>query len=78
MRFCYPFTLITNPRDGEKALARHQRNGLEANPASNAHFIVSSARAIFLRQIVRLTPCSPNSTEFPVAHNFSKPDLEDL
>jgi hypothetical protein len=77
MRFCHPFPLTANSRDGGHALVYHKR----VDPKSRVqrdqpHFIVSSARAIFLRQIVRPTPCSPNLTEFPFAHNFSKTDLE--
>ena len=79
MRFCHSFTLITNSCDAEKALARHQRVGAKSRVQCDPpHFVVSSARAIFLRQIVRPTPSPTNLTEFPFAHNFSKTDLEVL
>jgi len=79
MRFCHPFPLTANSRDGEQALVCHKR----VDPKSRAqrdqpHFIVSSARAIFLRQIASPSPSPKNLTEFPFAHNFSKTDLEVL
>jgi hypothetical protein len=84
MRFCHPFTLITNPRDGAKALARPEHTGAKSHVQCDPpHFAVSSARAIFLqpiflRKIACPTGCPRNLTEFPFARNFSKPDLEVL
>ena len=79
MRFCHPFTLITTSRDGEKALARHQR--IEAKSllqCDQPRFIGFPPHANFLRPIARPIPCPRNLTEFPFAHNFSKSDLEGL
>jgi hypothetical protein len=79
MRFCHPFTLITNSRDGEQALARHQRIGSKSHVQCDPpHFIVFSPRTIFPGHIAHPTPSRKNLTEFPFAHNFSKTDLEVL
>lgn len=79
MRFCHSFILTTSPRDGEQTLVRHKR----VDPKSRVqrdqpHFIVSSPRTIFPKQIVSPSPSPNNLTEFPFAPNFSKPDLEGL
>jgi hypothetical protein len=79
MRFCHPFLLTANSRDGEQALVRHKR----VDPKSRVqrdqpHFIVLSPRAIFLRHIAPPIPSAMNLTEIPFAPNFSKPDLEVL
>jgi hypothetical protein len=77
MRFCHPFTLTANSRDGEQALARHKRIGANAGVQSDQpHCIVLFSRAIFFQKIARPTRHPQNLTEFPFAHNFSKPDLE--
>jgi len=79
MRFCHPFTLTANSRDGEQALARHQRFGAKAGAQSDQpQFTVFFSRAIFFQKIARPTRRPQNLTEFPFAHNFSKPDLEVL
>ena len=79
MRFCHPFTLTANSRDGEHALARHQRIGAKAGVQSDQpQFIVFFSRAIFFQKIARPTRHPHNLTEFPFATNFSKPDLEVL
>ena len=79
MRFCHPFPLIANSRDGEQALVCHNR----VDPKSRVqrdrpHFIVFSPRAIFPKQIASPSPSPKNLTEIPFAPNFSKPDLEVL
>jgi hypothetical protein len=79
MRFCHPFPLTANSRDGEQALICHKR----VDPKSRVqrgqpHFIVFSLGAIFPKQIATPSPFQKNLTEFPFAHNFSKPDLEVL
>ena len=79
MRFCHPFTLTANSRDGEQALARHQRFGAKAGAQSDQpQFTVFFSRAIFFQKIARPTRRPQNLTEFPFAPNFSKPDLEGL
>ena len=77
MRFCHPFRLTANCRDGEHALVCHER----VDPKSRVqrdqpHSIVFSPRTISPGQIARSSPSPKNLTEFPFAHNFSKPDLE--
>jgi hypothetical protein len=79
MRFCLPFPLTANSRDGEQALVGHK----QVDPKSRVqrdqpHFIVFSPRAIFPKRIARPAPSPKNLTEFPFAHNFSEPDLEVL
>jgi hypothetical protein len=79
MRFCHPFPLRANSRDGEEALVCHKR----VDPKSRVqrdqpHFIVFSPRTIFPGRIARPTPSRKNLTEFPFAHNFSRTDLEVL
>jgi hypothetical protein len=79
MRFCHPFLLTANPRDGEQALVRHKR----VDPKSRVqrdqpHFIVFSPCTIFPKQIASPSPSPKNLTEIPFAPNFSKPDLEVL
>ena len=79
MRFCHPFTLTVNSRDGEQALICHTR----VDPKSSVqrdqpHFIVFSPHAILPKQIASPSPSPKHLTEFPFAHNFSKPDLEVL
>jgi hypothetical protein len=79
MRFCHPFPLIANSRDGEHALVCHKR----VDPKSRVqrdqlHFIVFPPRTIFPKQIATPRPSPKNLTEFQFAHNFSKPNLEVL
>ena len=79
MRFCHPFPLTANSRDGEQALVCHKR----VDPKSRVQrdqprFIVFSPRTIFPRHIARPAPSPKNLTEIQFAHNFSKPDLEVL
>lgn len=79
MRFCHPFTLTASPRDSEQTLVRHKR----VDPKSSVqrdqpHFVVFFLCTIFRRHIARPAPSPKNLTEFPFAHNFSKPDLEVL
>ncbi len=79
MRFCHPFPLTANSRDGEQALVCHKR----VDPKSRVqrdqpHFIVFSLRTIFPKEIADPSPSPTNLTEFPFAHNFSKTDLEVL
>ena len=79
MRFCHPFPLTANSRDGEQALVYHKR----VDPKSRVqrdqpHFIVFSPPTIFPKQIASPRPSPNNLTEFPFAHNFSKTDLEVL
>jgi hypothetical protein len=79
MRFCHPFSRTANARDGAQALIGHTR----INPKSRVlcpppHFIVFSSRIILVRPIALPTRRLENLTEFPFAHNFSKPDLEVL
>ena len=84
MPFCHPFTLRTNSRDAQQALVPHKRIGAKAGvPYDQAQFIVLFPRAIFLqriflRKITRPTRCPRYLTEFPFAHNFSRPDGEGL
>ena len=79
MRFCHPFTLTANSRDGEQALARHQRFGAKAGAQSDQpQFTVFFSRAIFFQEIARPMRRPENLTEFPFAPNFSKPHLEGL
>ena len=77
MRFCHPFPLTANSRNGEQALVCHKR----VDPKSRVqrdqpHFIVFSPRTIFPKQIASPSPSPKNLTEIPFAHNFSKTDLE--
>ena len=79
MRFCHPFPLTANARDGEHALIYRKR----VDPKSRAkrdqpQFIVFSPRPIFLRHIAPPVRSAVNLTEIPFAPNFSKPDLEVL
>ena len=79
MRFCHPFPLTANSRDGGQALVCHKR----VDPKSRVqrdqpHFIVFSRCTIFPKQIASPSPSPKNLTEFPFAHNFSKTDLEVL
>jgi hypothetical protein len=79
MRFCHPFPLTANSRDGEQALVCHKR----VDPKSRVQrdqprFIVFSPRTIFPKQIASPSPSPKNLTEIPFAHNFSKTDLEVL
>ncbi len=76
MRFCHPFTLTANSRDHEQALICHKR--VDPKSRVQPHFIFFSPRAIFPKQIASPSPSPENLTEFPFAHNFSKPDLEVL
>lgn len=76
MRFCHPLTLTANSRDHEQALICHKR--VDPKSRVQPHFIVFSPRAIFPKQIASPSPSPENLTEFPFAHNFSKPDLEVL
>jgi hypothetical protein len=79
MRFCHPFSLTAVSPDGEQALIRHSRIAPKhAVQLDQPPWIVSSSRAIFPGQIARPAPSRKNLTEFPFAHNFSKPDLEVL
>jgi hypothetical protein len=79
MRFCHPFTLTVNIRDGKKALVRRKCIGAKSRvQCDQPHFIVFSPRTIFLKWIARPTPFRENLTEFSFARNFSKPDLEVL
>ena len=79
MRFLELLTLTANSLDSEQALAHHKRIGANTGVRCvQPQFIVFFPRAIFLGQIARATPCPKNLTEFPFAHNFSKPDLEGL
>jgi hypothetical protein len=79
MRFCRPFPLTANSRDGKQARVLHERvypksRGRRDQP----HFIVFSPRTIFSKQIASPSPSPKNLTEFPFAPNFSKTDLEVL
>jgi len=77
MRFCHPFTLTVNIRDGKKALVRRKCIGAKSRvQCDQPHFIVFSPRTIFPKQIASPSPSPKNLTEFPFAHNFSKTDLE--
>ena len=76
MRFCHPFTLTANSRDHEQALICHKR--VDPKSRVQPHFIFFSPSAIFPKQIASPSPSPENLTEFPFAHNFSKPDLEVL
>jgi hypothetical protein len=76
MRFCHPFTLTANSRDGKQALARHKR--IDAKSGVQCDQTPVFSPTIFLRQIARPTRCPKNLTEFPFGPNFSKPDLEVL
>ena len=79
MRFCHPFTLTADSRDGEQACICHTRIDPKFSvQRDQPHFIVFSPRTILLRQIAYPTRCTRDLTEFPFAHNFSKPDLEVL
>ena len=79
MRFCHPFTLTANSRDHEQALIYHKRVGAKSGVRCANHISFSSSRARFFlnRSLVRAR-LRENLTEFPFAHNFSKPDLEVL
>lgn len=79
MRFCHPFILTASPRDGEQTLVCHKR----VDPKSSVQrdqlrFVVFFLCTIFPGHIARPAPSAKNLTEFPFAHNFSKPDLEVL
>jgi len=79
MRFCHPFPPTANSRDGEHVLIGHTR----IDPKSSVQcalprFVVFSSRIILVSQIALSTRRLENLTEFPFAHNFSKPDLEVL
>jgi len=79
MRFCHLFPLTANSRDGEQALVCRKRvDPKSRDQRDQPHFIVFSLRTIFSIQIALLTWRLENLTEFPFAHNFSKPDLEVL
>ena len=79
MRFCHPFPLTANARDGELTLIRRKPVGLKSSAQRHQpHFIVFSPRTICSGHIARATPSRKNLTEIPFAHNFSKPDLEVL
>jgi len=75
MRFCRPFTLTAGARGRKQAPPSHPRIGLQCDQPCS---IVFSPCAIFPGQTARSTSCPKNLTEFPFAHNFSKPDLEVL
>jgi hypothetical protein len=77
MRFCHPFTLTANSRDGKQARVPRKRIGAKASvQCDQPQLIVFSPRVIVLRQIARPTRCPRKLTEFPFGPNFSKPDLE--
>ncbi len=79
MRFCHPFTLTANSRDAQQARVSRKRIGAKAGVQSNQpQLIVFFPSTIFLQQILRPAQSPRNLTEFPFAHNFSKPDLEVL
>ena len=79
MRFCHPFSLTANSRDGEQALVCHKRVDPKCRvQRDQPHFIVFSPRTIFPKHIASPSPSPKNLTEFPFAHNFSKTDLEVL
>jgi hypothetical protein len=79
MRFCHPFSLTVNSRDGEQALLFLARIDFKSSAQRDQpRVIVFSPRTIFLHQIARPTRCPRNLTEFAFAPNFSKPDLEVL
>ena len=76
MRFCHPFPLTANSRDGEQALVCHKR--VDPKSRVQPHFIVFSPPTIFPKQIASPRPSPNNLTEFPFAHNFSRTDWEVL
>jgi len=79
MRFCHPFPLTANSRDGEQALICHKRVDLKSRvQCDQPHLVVFSPRTTFPRHIARPAPSPKNLTEIQFAHNFSKPDLEVL
>jgi hypothetical protein len=79
MRFCHPFPLTANSRDGEQALVCHKRVDLKSRVQHDQpHFIGFYPRTIFPEQIGSPSPLPKNLTQFPFAHNFSKTDLEVL
>jgi hypothetical protein len=79
MRFCHPCTPTSDSRDGKQAAPFHRRIDLTPTvQRDQPHLIVFSPHAIFPGQIARPTPCPKDLTEFPFAHNFSKPGLEVL
>ena len=79
MRFCHPFPLTADSRDGQPALVCRKRVDPESRvQRAQPHFIVFSPRTIFPKQIASPSPSPRNLTEFPFAHNFSKTDLEVL
>ena len=79
MQFCPPFPLTANSRDGERALSGHTRIDPKSSvQGAQPHFVVFSSRIILVSQIALLTRRLENLTEFPFAHNFSKPNLEVL
>jgi len=79
MRFCHPFPLTANTRDGEHALIGHVRIDPKSSvQCAPLRFVVFSSRIILVSQIALSTRRLENLTEFPFAHNLSKPDLEVL
>jgi hypothetical protein len=79
MRFCHPFPLTANSRDGEHALSGHTRIDRKSSvQCAQPHFVVFFSRIILVSQIALSARRLENLTEFPFAHNFSKPDLEVL
>jgi hypothetical protein len=79
MRFCHPFPLTANSRDGEQGLVCNKRVDPKSRVQSDQpHLIVFSLRVIFPGQIARPAPSPKSLTEIPFAHNFSKRDLEVL
>ena len=79
MRFCHPFPLTANSREGAQALVYHKRVDPKSRvQCAQPHLIVFSPRSIFPKQIASPSPSPKNLTEFPFAHNFSKTDLEVL
>ena len=79
MRFCYPFTLTASSRDAKDTPNSYKCIRVESGVQSDQpESIVFFPSAIFLQQIARPAQCPENLTEFPVAHNFSKRDLEGL
>jgi hypothetical protein len=79
MRFCHAFTLTANSRDGKQARVPRKCVGAKAGVRCDQPQLIGFfPRAIFLQQIARPSRYPKNLTEFPFAHNFSKPDLEVL
>ena len=72
MRFCHPFPLTANSRNGEQALVCHKRVDPKFRvQRDQPHFIVFSPRTIFLKWIARPTPFRENLTEFSFADRKS-------